>query len=61
MRKLETVKLTKTHTNVDGVFYQTLVAGRYSVEMPEEYDPKLVTADDMMNDPYLRIIGGPHE
>lgn len=50
--KKEWVKIRRDYR--DG--YNILEAGDYLVEMPKYYDPKDITADDILNDPMLRTI-----
>jgi hypothetical protein len=45
----------KADTRVDG--YGILAAGTYEVKMPSDYDPSAVTAEDIVLDQQIRIVG----
>ena len=51
--KIETVTV-REDTTVSG--YGIFEAGEYSVEMPVDYDPELVTAEDIVHDNMLRVV-----
>lgn len=51
--KTATVTITET-TEIEG--YGIFPAGDYCVEMPVEYDPKDITADDIVHDYALRVV-----
>ena len=43
-----------TDTTVQG--YGVVYAGTYTIEIPSDYDPDLVTAEDMVTDPAIRTV-----
>lgn len=55
-KKIATVTISED-TRVDHVGGADIIyAGEYIVEMPADYDPALVTADDLRLDPAIRIL-----
>lgn len=53
MTKTATVTFS-SDTTVTG--YGVVYAGTYEIELPESYDPALVTAEDMVSDPAIRVL-----